>query len=430
MARIPIINNLRVVPRDADFLDRKTGARGEIFYDKDNNTLRVFDSENAGGMALVKVDLSNISNEAFVAKAESAGVGGSGSINVGDNTPSTPDAGTIWFNTANARLYVYVNDGDSNQWIQPVSGTENVPSSLTDLGISDGTNGQVLTTNGAGGFTFTTISSGASNWSELTGTPTTLAGYGITDALGLAGGTMTGAIDAPTVANHKIRFLYDTLGDLPDASTYHGAIAHVHSEGKLYYAHSGAWSAVQNESSAVVDFADLGTTPTTLSGYGITDAQAALVSGTNIKTVNGTSILGSGNIVISGGGDTGNVTFTGNTIDSDDSTALEIVPLVSMLSDLQVGNDLTVGQDLTVTNNLTVQGSFSSEGSGIPEIFSDNEIQLTAGTRVELTSSPIKMASFTTTERDNLIAENGDIIYNTTTNKFQGYENGSWVNLI
>jgi len=49
-------------------------------------------------------------------------------------------------------------------------------------------------------------------------------------------------------------------------------------------------------------FADLTSKPTTLSGYGITNAQATLVSGTNIKTINGTSVLGSGNIVISGAG--------------------------------------------------------------------------------------------------------------------------------
>ena len=40
------------------------------------------------------------------------------------------------------------------------------------------------------------------------------------------------------------------------------------------------------------------------------------------------------------------------------------------------------------------------------------------------------MASFTTTERDLLSAQNGDVIYNTTDNKFQGYENGAWANLI
>ena len=57
-----------------------------------------------------------------------------------------------------------------------------------------------------------------------------------------------------------------------------------------------------------VAFSEISSTPTTLSGYGITDAQAALVSASNIKTINGTSLLGSGNISISGGGG-GDVAF-------------------------------------------------------------------------------------------------------------------------
>ena len=83
-------------------------------------------------------------------------------------------------------------------------------------------------------------------WSNITSTPTTRAGYGITDAVDGAYGSLT---SAPT-----------TYG----CATITG-------------------------------------TPTTISGYGITDAQATLVSGTNIKTINGSSLLGSGNITISGG---------------------------------------------------------------------------------------------------------------------------------
>lgn len=61
----------------------------------------------------------------------------------------------------------------------------------------------------------------------------------------------------------------------------------------------------------------------------------------------------------------------------------------------------------------------------------------TAGTEVAtMTSSAtvfanaVQVASMTTTERNVLTAANGMIIYNTTDNKFQGYENGSWANLI
>lgn len=42
----------------------------------------------------------------------------------------------------------------------------------------------------------------------------------------------------------------------------------------------------------------------------------------------------------------------------------------------------------------------------------------------------VQFGSLTTVERDALTAANGMVIYNTTDNKFQGYENGAWANLI
>lgn len=42
----------------------------------------------------------------------------------------------------------------------------------------------------------------------------------------------------------------------------------------------------------------------------------------------------------------------------------------------------------------------------------------------------VQFGSLTTVERDALTAANGMVIYNTTDNKFQGYESGAWANLI
>ena len=44
-------------------------------------------------------------------------------------------------------------------------------------------------------------------------------------------------------------------------------------------------------------------------------------------------------------------------------------------------------------------------------------------------SGKLKFASYTTTQRDALTPGNGDVIYNSTTDKFQGYAGGSWVDL-
>jgi hypothetical protein len=41
----------------------------------------------------------------------------------------------------------------------------------------------------------------------------------------------------------------------------------------------------------------------------------------------------------------------------------------------------------------------------------------------------VQFGSLTTTERNSLTAANGMVIYNTTNNKFEGYQNGAWINL-
>lgn len=106
----------------------------------------------------------------------------------------------------------------------------------------------------------------------------------------------------------------------------------------------------------------------TLLGSGDIDVQETLVSGTNIKTINGNSLLGSGNIVIQGGGGGGstvayNPTVTSGTelgkinIDGTDNPVYA-PPVPTKTSDLT--NDsgfLTSHQSIKTVNNNTMTGT-------------------------------------------------------------------------
>jgi len=61
------------------------------------------------------------------------------------------------------------------------------------------------------------------------------------------------------LGSNKILFsnVYSALGDLPNASSYHGMFAHVHGTGKAYYAHAGNWIELANNSELPTSTDDL-----------------------------------------------------------------------------------------------------------------------------------------------------------------------------
>ena len=63
-----------------------------------------------------------------------------------------------------------------------------------------------------------------------------------------------------STGSNKIAFHFDTLGDLPDATTYHGMFAHVHSEGTGYMSHAGAWVKLVDANKSIDALADVNTT--------------------------------------------------------------------------------------------------------------------------------------------------------------------------
>jgi hypothetical protein len=95
---------------------------------------------------------------------------------------------------------------------------------------------------------------------------------------------------------------------------------------------------------------------------------------------------------------------------------------------LLVAGGVGIGKSLMVLNTVTA-ASFVSTAVGVPEVYSASNLNLTAVGRVQVTQSPFKVWNVNTSTRDTITASNGDIIYNTGNNKFQGYANGVWVDL-
>lgn len=168
MSTIPIFNGIRIIPRESDFLNRKFGARGEIFYDKDADTLRLYSGTATSGISLARADLQNVTNAAFSAKAAAAGIGGGGggntTVTVSDEVPASPEDGNLWLNTNNGVLYVYVDDGDSEQWIQPATPVPTLAAVATSGDYDDLTNTPTLASVATSG-----------DYDDLTNSPTNVS---------------------------------------------------------------------------------------------------------------------------------------------------------------------------------------------------------------------------------------------------------------
>ena len=235
-----------------------------------------------------------------------------------------------------------------------------------------------------------------------------LGGGGIThiieDTTPQLGGNLDGqAFDITTTGKILYSNVYATEGDLPNATTYHGMFAHVHATGAGYFAHGGNWIKLANDSqlSSYQTTAGLnGAIDTHLNTSGATNGHVLSWDGVDYTWVSNAG---------GGGGSLNNIV--------EDTT-----PELGGNLDALNKNISNVGT-LSVTN-------LDITGSGSTNISAGSNIELDATNRVLVTDTPFRLAQMTTTTRDAIASPAaGDMIFNTTTTKFQGYTGSAWVDL-
>lgn len=404
----PIVDRIRIIPRAKEFLDRASGSSGEVFFSKETNTLRLFSGRtiNRGGFEVL-TDSSMIRNTSaknvaaitypVTIAAGNHGAGDHGNVYV-LNGEYKPELDFI-----KGYTYVFDQSDQTNVYYPNPEGGANNQHPI--FFSADDANGDT-----ASGTEYTTGVMYILDDVEVTRQKYQADFQRATDRRVV----ITVDISAPETlyyycANH-LNMGNEITISMPGTGTgsasvsassaapeepENGSVWFDAETGNLYVylvdVDSGQW--VQPSIPIADSLLDLGITDATVAGQ--------ILSSNADGTFEFIDLPDSGG----GGGDTGNLTFTNNTIDTTDSNPIIITP------------------DLTLSGNLT------TEGSGTPELVSDNEILLTATTRVSMSSSPLKLASFDNANRDLLIAEAGDLIYNTSLNSFEGYQNGAWGSL-
>jgi hypothetical protein len=137
-----------------------------------------------------------------------------------------------------------------------------------------------------------------------------------------------GAITAPNNTGSMIPFYYATLASFPSATNSHGAVAHAHDTGKMYYAHAGIWIELAN----MTDITASGTV-TSVSGTG---------------TVNGLSLSGT-------------VTSTGNLTLGGTLSNVSLTSAVTGTLPVANGGNGTASPALVAGTNVTISGSWPNQ---------------------------------------------------------------------
>jgi hypothetical protein len=270
------------------------------------------------------------------------------------------------------------------------------------------------------------------SFASLTSKPTTLSGYGITDAYPLTGnpsGFLTaytetdpvwsaasGSYYTKTQADARYLQSYsesdplalkisNNLSDLTNVATARTNLG----LGSFATKNSLTTGDIPDISATYATQSQLTTTNSNVSSNttAIAGKQATLVSGTNIKTINGTTILGSGDITISSGSVDVIVdnTLTGNGTDASpvgvDTTVMETKGAHKKSIDSLAA---LASPPVTITNNLTTTTTGTAldaaQGKVLKDMVETNTTSINSSVDKNLIPAAIKTSSYTAAAND------------------------------
>jgi plastocyanin len=336
MALVPIFSAIRIIPRDEGYLDRKSGSRGEIYLDADNQTLRIYNGSTPGGAALAKADLANVTNSAFREKSVESKLA-TVIYTVTIEGPQAPDVGNKYVlngvyrpipNFVVGYTYVFNQDDATNVYFPNANGTtvNRHPLNFSADNIS-GERG--------GGTSYV-----ADVQYSLNGAVVTQAVYN------------SSAFDTATARRVQI-----TITNATPSTLYYWCYNHVLMGNEIAVADPGSGTGVGGGIVSLT--AGLGISVAETEGVGtITNTGVlSIVAGSGITT----SVDAGAVTINAAAATTGDITFTGTTIDSVGSAEITFTPAVSFDGDVTVGDEL-VFADGTRQSTATLVGPEGPEG--------------------------------------------------------------------
>ena len=467
------VRSLRLQKRSAQSLNTLSGSEGEIFYDNDANTLRIY-TNNAGQNISIAdrawvttntfsgsytnltdkpvipadiTDLTDTSNALFSGNyndltnlpdiASEVDITTIDNIGDVDTTTTPPTSGQLlqwdganWVNTTVSGF------ADTNTTYSLTATEPSDPANDADLVLTDSnavttivpiqSSGSVSVSIGGGD---EIVISGTAPASINDLTDVNISNQQTNDVLAWDGGQW---IASSSAGGGGIDLTSLSVG-ADAAASENGSITYDDTTGVFTYAPPDLTSfAALDGFSVTTDVAQSGGVLTYDNSSGEFTFRPANLSGYTELT--DFSIITDGNP--SGGGslsyNSSNGEFTFVPAQAGGDLVADTSPQLGASLDLNSYNITGTG-DINITGTITGT-SFSSGAVGAPVVTSASTITLTAPDGLIVTGGatggPFRLPSFTTTERNAITAVNGDMIYNSSTNKAQVRENGAWVDLV